>query len=70
MQIAEKLKTEPREVSAAIYVTDRELAARYGVSRPTVWRWAKGVDFPAPVSLSPGCTRWRIADIEAWEAAR
>lgn len=26
--------------------------------------------FPKPVRLSPGCTRWRISDIEAWESAK
>ena len=53
------------------YVSDRFLADRYSVVRQTVWRWLKtDPTFPKPVSLSPGCTRWRLADIEAWEAAR
>lgn len=52
----------------ASYLTDAALAARFGVSRATPWRWAKEGNFPQPVKLSPGCTRWRLSDVEAWEA--
>jgi prophage regulatory protein len=56
---------------AEIYITDIFLAGRYGVNRATPWRWAKyRADFPKPVSLSPGCTRWRLSEIEAWEVAK
>lgn len=56
---------------AAIYLSDTQLAARYGVHRSTPWRWAKtDPDFPQPVALTPGCTRWKLSDIEAWEASR
>lgn len=54
-----------------VYVSDQNLAGRYTVSRQTVWRWLKtDPTFPKPISLSPGCTRWRLDEIEAWEAAR
>lgn len=54
-----------------MYVSDKQVAARYNVTRPTVWRWLKtDPAFPKPISLSPGCTRWRLDEIEAWEAAR
>jgi len=49
------------------YLTDRQIAERYGVSRCTPWRWAKSGDFPKPVQLSAGCTRWRASDVRAWE---
>lgn len=56
---------------AEIFLSDSELAHRYGVHRATAWRWARtDPAFPAPVSLSPGCTRWRLSEIEAWETAR
>lgn len=56
---------------AAIYLSDTQLAARYGVHRSTPWRWAKtDPSFPQPVALTPGCTRWKLSDIEAWEASR
>lgn len=54
-----------------LYVSDKQLATRFGVSRPTVWRWVKSdPDFPKPVKLSPQCTRWRADQVEAWERSR
>lgn len=68
------LTTRNKDAAEALgitYVADQYLAGRYSVSRQTIWRWLKtDPNFPKPVSLSPGCTRWRLADIEAWEAAR
>ena len=54
-----------------MFVSDKQVAARYNVTRPTVWRWLKtDPSFPKPISLSPGCTRWRLDEIESWEVAR
>lgn len=55
---------------ADTYLSDTQLAARYNVHRATLWRWAQTGQFPRPVSLTPGCTRWKLSEIEAWEAAR
>lgn len=56
---------------AEIYLSDLQLSVRYGVHRTTPWRWAKSNQtFPKPVMLTPGCTRWKLSEIEAWEAAR
>ncbi|MDQ2065080.1 AlpA family phage regulatory protein [Xinfangfangia sp. CPCC 101601] len=53
------------------YLSDAQLAARYGVHRTTPWRWVKtDPAFPQPVKLSPQCSRWKLSDIEAWENAR
>jgi predicted DNA-binding transcriptional regulator AlpA len=52
------------------YIPDTTIARRYGVSRATVWRWVKNGQLPAAVKLSPGCTRWKLAEIEAWEQSR
>lgn len=52
------------------YLSDRELATRYEVSRVTPWRWAKKGAFPSPVKLGPNCTRWKLSDVEAWEESR
>ncbi|MDX1742185.1 MAG: AlpA family phage regulatory protein [Ruegeria sp.] len=53
------------------YLSDKDLAARFGVTRFTIWRWARErSDFPRPISLSPGCTRWKLSQIEAWEKAK
>lgn len=54
-----------------VYVTDVQVAARYGVHRATPWRWVKtDPSFPKPVKLSAKCSRWRLSDIEAWEMLR
>lgn len=53
---------------AETYLSDTQVAARYGVHRTTPWRWAKtDLSFPKPFVLSPGCTRWKLSDLEAWE---
>ena len=54
-----------------IYVTDKDLSERYKVGRATIWRWLKdNLDFPKPVKLSPGCTRWKMSEIEKWESKK
>lgn len=56
---------------SAIYLSDAQIAKRYGVSRQTVWRWAANdPKFPSPIKLSAGCTRWKLSDLEAWEVAK
>lgn len=53
------------------FLSDTQIAQRYGVSRQTVWRWAStDGTFPTPIKLSPGCTRWNLTDLENWEAAK
>lgn len=50
-----------------IYLSDKDLAARYGVIRGTIWRWLSEGRLPAPVHIGPNTTRWRLADLEAHE---
>ncbi|WP_083793920.1 helix-turn-helix transcriptional regulator [Salipiger bermudensis] len=53
------------------YLSVSQVAERYCVHRTTPWRWAKtDPNFPKPIALTPGCTRWKLADLEAWEAAK
>jgi predicted DNA-binding transcriptional regulator AlpA len=50
------------------YLTVAAVAHRFGVSRATIWRWAKGNHhFPKPVKLSPGTSRWLEADLVAFQ---
>lgn len=53
-----------------LYLSDKQTAARYSVKRCSIWRWLREGDFPPPVKLSGGCTRWRLSDLEAWEVER
>ncbi|MDF2372683.1 MAG: AlpA family phage regulatory protein [Rhizobiaceae bacterium] len=53
------------------YLSVRKVAKRYSVSVATIWRWAKTTDrFPKPIELSPGTTRWAIADLLMFEQRR
>lgn len=63
--MAKRAKTEAGRTA---YAADTDLAIHFGVSRATIWRWTNETGFPSPVKLSPQITRWRWADVEAWEA--
>lgn len=55
----------------SIYIPDIQVAKQFGVSRATIWRWAaKDPSFPKPVKLSPGCSRWKIEDVQKWAESR
>lgn len=53
-----------------VFLSDKQLGARYDTSRSTIWRWVRNGDFPEPVKLSPGCTRWALETVAAWERKR
>lgn len=57
-------------MSQSPWLPDKQVAIRLHVSRVTVWRWAASGRLPPPVRLGPHTTRWRLADIEAFEAQR
>lgn len=50
------------------FLTDREVAERYGVSSRTVHRMVETGRLPAALPISDGVRRWDIADLEAYEA--
>lgn len=50
------------------FLSNKDLAARWSVHPITPWEWSRQGRIPKPVKLSPRCTRWRLADILAWEA--
>lgn len=53
------------------YLSDRQIGERFGVHHLTPRRWVReDLTFPRPVKLSPGCTRWKLSEIEAWEALK
>ena len=43
------------------------VARRYNVGRATIWAWMSQGRFPQPLRLTPGCSRWALKDLEAWE---
>ncbi|WP_417422440.1 helix-turn-helix transcriptional regulator [Halomonas sp.] len=52
------------------WIAVKDLATRCGVGVNTIWRWSRDPQhpFPSPAKLGPNCTRWRLADVEAFEA--
>jgi len=52
-------------------ISDQAVAKRYSVSRPTIWRWTNTLlGFPQPIKLSGGTTRWKLADLQAFDRSR
>jgi hypothetical protein len=43
---------------------------RYPVAPATIWRWVKRKEFPAPESLGPQTTAWRVDVLDKWDADR
>ncbi|MGY3698224.1 putative DNA-binding transcriptional regulator AlpA [Bradyrhizobium sp. USDA 3240] len=51
------------------FITDKQLAGRWGVDPSTIWRNAKkSPTYPQPVKLSARVTRFRLSDIERHES--
>ncbi|MBL4927788.1 helix-turn-helix transcriptional regulator [Fuscibacter oryzae] len=51
-----------------LYLSVDQVAERLGVSTDSIWRWKRAGAFPLAVKVGPGCTRWRLSDIEAYES--
>ena len=49
------------------YLTVNQVAARFGVSRDTIYRWKREGKFPMARKLSKGSTRWLLSDVVDWE---
>ena len=47
-------------------LTAVEVAQLLKLDKRTIERMAKAGDCPAPIRISPGRTRWRQSDIDAW----
>ncbi|MBC2834091.1 helix-turn-helix domain-containing protein [Gemmobacter straminiformis] len=45
-----------------------QVAARFSVSVDTIWRWCRKGTFPKPYHPGGSAARWRIDEIEAYEA--
>jgi predicted DNA-binding transcriptional regulator AlpA len=60
------MQTNPEHRPA--WLSDRDLADRYAVSRITIWRWARNGVIPPGKKIGPNTTRWSAAEIEAHDA--
>ena len=48
------------------FLADKTLAARYEVSRSTIWRWVREGRLPKPLKIN-GSTRWSSEQLSKWE---
>lgn len=46
------------------FLTDYEAANYFGISKATIWKYAKDPKFPQPVKIGPGATRWKLSDLK------
>jgi predicted DNA-binding transcriptional regulator AlpA len=53
-------------VEPALLLSAKQAAALCGISPATWARWNAAGRIPAPIRLSPGCVRWRRAELVAW----
>lgn len=47
-------------------ITDKEVAHLLGASRSWPWKLVQEGKFPAPIKITPRCTRWRLSDVKQW----
>lgn len=67
-QGAQSLPPEPCTRCVEMYLSDHQVAARFGISKATVWRWHENnPDFPRRIKLSPGTSRWKLSDLVRFE---
>ena len=50
------------------FLSDKQISSRYNISRATVWRWVQENKLPTPYHFTVGTTRWKLSDLEKWEA--
>jgi len=56
---ADPSRHAPEKLAASRFLSIEQVAKRYGVGKSTVWRWvASDKNFPAPIKLSKGTSRW------------
>lgn len=53
-----------------LYLSVKQVAARFHVSKDTIWRWRRECGFPPPIKLGGNTSRWRLSHIEEWESQR
>jgi predicted DNA-binding transcriptional regulator AlpA len=58
-----------RSAADAMLIDARRLAELLGVSKPTIDRMKAAGKLPKHIELSPGCHRWRAAEVREWVEA-
>jgi prophage regulatory protein len=48
------------------FLTVKQVIARTGLSRSTIWRLVRKGDLPSPIKIGRS-VRWRESDLDKWE---
>ena len=60
--------TDEKTITETFLTTD-QVTARYSISRSALFHWRKTAPgFPAPIKLNGTSPRWRLSELEQWEA--
>lgn len=59
-------RTEPKTVPPIRFVRLREVMARTGLSRSTIYVWVAEGRFPKPVPLGERSVGWIESELEEW----
>ena len=51
-------------------LTRRDVEARLGITKSTVYRLMRCGAFPEPIQVGPRAVRWVESELEAWLASR
>ncbi len=55
----------------AQFLSDKQFAARYGLTRQWVWQQVRrDPAFPRPIRFTNGCTRFDLRDVLAYESKK
>ena len=65
--IAAHAVQHPMTDTAKRFLSVGEVAQRYSVSVPTIWRWQKLGTFPHCYAIGSGTSRWAVADLEDYD---
>lgn len=63
-------KTQARQAVQEQYLLSKQVAERFGTTTTSLRRWVADGKFPKPLKITARTSRWRLSDIEAWEAAK
>ena len=58
---------ETLSMNEETFVDIQFVANRYDVAQTSVYRWCRRGQFPRPYKITPGCSRWKLADVLAHE---
>lgn len=58
----------PTNKNQKLWLPDTEVAVRYGVTRVTIWRWARDSEsFPKPRKLGANTARWYLPELNDYD---